>query len=59
MTVRKEIDFDKGLNPEQVKMLEEMKAAPIEFDEDCPELTEDDYQRYLKRQIDSSLCIYH
>ena len=48
MTVRKEIDFDKGLPPEQMKMLEEMETAPIEFDEDCPELTEEQLKSFKR-----------
>ena len=48
MTVRKEIDFDKGLTPEQMKMLEEMETAPIEFDEDCPELTEEQLKSFKR-----------
>lgn len=46
MTIRKEIDFDKGLTPEQMKMLAEMEAAPIEFDEDCPELTDEQLKTF-------------
>lgn len=48
MTIRKEIDFDKGLTSEQMKMLEEMDAAPIEFDEDCPELTEEQLKTFRR-----------
>lgn len=48
MAIRKEIDFDKGLTPEQMKMLEEMEAAPIEFDEDCPELTEEQLKTFKR-----------
>lgn len=48
MTIRKEIDFDKGLTPEQMKMLEKMDAAPIEFDEDCPELTEEQLKTFRR-----------
>ncbi len=41
MIIRKEIDVSKPLTPEQIKMLEEMDKRPIVFDEDCPELTEE------------------
>lgn len=48
MTVRKDIDFEKGLTPEQLKMLEEMEASPIEFDDDCPELTEEQLKSFKR-----------
>ena len=41
MIVRKEIDITKPLTPEELEMLKEAEAAPIVFDEDCPELTEE------------------
>ena len=41
MTVRKEIDITKPLTNEQIKMLDELETRPIVFDEDCPELTEE------------------
>lgn len=41
MTVRKEIDITKPLTNEQKKMLDELETRPIVFDEDCPELTEE------------------
>ena len=48
MTVRKDIDFDKGLTLDQVKMLKEMEDSPIEFDEDCPELTEEQLKSFRR-----------
>ena len=41
MIIRKEIDVSQPLTPEQIKMLEEMDKRPIVFDEDCPELTDE------------------
>ena len=41
MIIRKEIDVSAPLTPEQIKMLEEMDKRPIVFDEDCPELTDE------------------
>lgn len=41
MIIRKEIDTSKPLTPEQIKMLEEVEKRPIVFDEDCPELTDE------------------
>ena len=41
MIVRKEIDVSQPLTPEQIKMLEEVEKRPIVFDEDCPELTDE------------------
>ena len=41
MIIRKEIDTSKPLTPEQIKMLEEVEKRPITFDEDCPELTDE------------------
>ena len=39
MIIRKEIDVEKTLTDEQIKMLDEMNSKPVEPDEDCPELT--------------------
>lgn len=41
MIVRKEIDITKPLTADQVKMLDDLETRPITFDEDCPELTEE------------------
>ena len=41
MIIRKEIDVSAPLTPEQIKMLEEIDKRPIVFDEDCPELTDE------------------
>ena len=41
MLVSKEIDVKKGATKEQIEMLETAKKIPIAFDEDAPELTEE------------------
>ena len=41
MIIRKEIDVSKPLTPKQIKMLEEAEKMPDAFDEDCPELTDE------------------
>ncbi len=46
MIVRKEIDITKPLTPEEHEMLKEAEAAPIVFDEDCPELTEEQLSEF-------------
>ena len=45
---RKEIDVNKPLSKKQLKMLEEMEASPITYDEDCPELTEEELLKFRK-----------
>lgn len=45
MIVRKEIDVSQPLTPEQIKMLEEVEKRPIVFDEDCPELTDEQLRK--------------
>lgn len=46
MIVRKEIDITKPLTPEELEMLKEAEAAPIVFDEDCPELTKEQLSEF-------------
>ncbi len=41
MIIRKQIDVSEPLTPEQIKMLEDVEKRPIVFDEDCPELTDE------------------
>ena len=45
MNIRKEIDVSKPLTAEQVRMLEEAEKLPVSFDEDCPELTDEQLSR--------------
>jgi len=48
MIICKEIDFNKPLTAEQVKMLEELKDRPVQPDEDCPELTEEQLKSFYR-----------
>ena len=41
MIIHKDIDINAPLTDEERKMLDEMNKRPIQFDEDCPELTEE------------------
>ncbi len=41
MNIRKEINLDAPLTEEQKEMLEMLKSRPVQPDEDCPELTEE------------------
>ena len=34
------------LTPEQIKRLDELKDRPIVFDEDCPEMTEEQLRQF-------------
>lgn len=46
--ISKEIDFSKGLTEEQRAMLREMEASPIVYDEDCPELTDEQLAKFRR-----------
>ena len=46
--VRKEIDITKPATPEQIEMLKKAAAMPIVFDEDCPELTEEQLKDFRR-----------
>ena len=48
MTKRKEIDFSKPLTKEQNKMLDELDKRPVEYDEDCPELTDEQLSEFRR-----------
>lgn len=39
-------DIPKELTAEERKMLEEVAKRPVVFDEDCPELTEDELKQF-------------
>lgn len=45
MTIRSEIDLNAPLTEKQKQMLYNMNGKPIEFDEDCPELTDEQLKR--------------
>lgn len=36
------------LTPEQIKRLDELKNRPIVFDEDCPEMTEEQLRQFRR-----------
>ncbi len=46
MIVRKEIDVSKPLTKEQLNELEEAIKRPIVYDEDCPQLTEEQLRSF-------------
>ncbi len=46
--IRTSIDVTKKPNADQIKMIEEASKKPIEFDEDCPELTEQELRQFKK-----------
>lgn len=48
MIVRKTIDTSEGLSMEQIKMLTKMENSPVEFDEDCPELTDEELKQFRR-----------
>ena len=46
MTVRFNRKHGTPLTPEQIKRLDDLKNYPIVFDEDCPELTDEQLKRF-------------
>ncbi len=42
------VDLDKPLTKKQLKMLEEMDKAPIVYDEDSPEFTEEELKQFKR-----------
>lgn len=46
--VRKNIDIYAPLTEEQKAMLDRAESMPIVFDEDCPELTEEELQEFRR-----------
>lgn len=48
MTIKKEIDFNRKLTDEQIKMLEALKSRPLTFDDDCPELTKEELSGFKR-----------
>jgi len=48
MIIRKEIDFNEPLTQEQKKMLEELNSRPVQPDEDCPELSDEQLAEFAK-----------
>ena len=48
MLIRKEIDLNEPLTAEQKQMLEALKEKPVQPDEDCPELTDEQLRRLAR-----------
>ena len=48
MLIQKDIDFSKGLSPEQIKMLEALEDFEDEYDEDCPPLTDEQLSKMYR-----------
>ncbi|MBP0962076.1 MAG: BrnA antitoxin family protein [Oscillospiraceae bacterium] len=48
MVIKKEIDMNKPLTDEQNKMLEALKNRPVQADEECPELTEEQLDQFVR-----------
>ncbi len=48
MIVKKTIDISAPLTDKQIKELEALKDRPVEFDEDCPELTESELKQFSR-----------
>ncbi len=48
MVIRKNIDVSKPPSKKQVEMLNALKDRPVEFDEDCPELTEEELKQFKR-----------
>lgn len=46
--IRREIDVKRAPTKSQIKMLEAAERHPICFDEDCPELADDDLVKFKK-----------
>ena len=46
--VKKEIDIKKKPTEEQQKMLREMEETSIIYDDDCPELTEEELAQFRR-----------
>lgn len=49
MVIRKTLEERGSITPEEIEMLERASRMPIVFDEDSPELTEDDLKGF--RQV--------
>ncbi|MEG1942855.1 MAG: BrnA antitoxin family protein [Angelakisella sp.] len=48
MEISKSIDFNKGLSPKQLAMLQEVDASPVAPDEDCPEFSEAELMQFKR-----------
>ena len=62
MTVKKRIDKNTGLSREQIDMLKKAESMPIIYDEDSPELTQEDLAEFkriadINREARRKQCI--
>lgn len=48
MMIQKDIDLNEDLTQEQLEMLEALKTRPVVFDDDLPELTEEQIKKFKK-----------
>lgn len=48
MTVRYTLKRGQPLTPEQIAELDALKDRPIVFDEDCPEMTDEQLRRFKR-----------
>ena len=48
MIVRKTLIPGTPLTPEQIKRLDELKNYPIVYDEDCPEMTDEQLKQFKR-----------
>ena len=46
-------DIHSELTEEQIKMLTKMENSPIEFDEDCPELTDEELKNFKRVSLEN------
>lgn len=48
MLVRKEIDITQNPTEEQIEMLHHAASIPLKYDEDCPELSDEELQDFKR-----------
>lgn len=48
MLVRKEIDITQDPTKEQIEMLHHAASIPLKYDEDCPELSDEELQDFKR-----------
>ena len=53
MTIRYSYNSDTPLTPEQIKRLDALKDRPIVFDEDCPEMTDEQLRQFKRVNPDA------
>ena len=50
MTIRKEIDLNAPLTEKQKEMLKKMAEMPVTFDDDSPELSEEQLKEFRRKK---------